>query len=178
MKKKLVGIFVVMLLISSAMTAIIFSDNTKVEASGREPQGGGCVNLDYDWVWERVQDFGNVIHNVNWSEGGENGIPKGRCWATAGENYTIAQILKPNMNGTDKSCGLSNYTELSIGYISGPNGLDPYNYPKQYSSKIVIHDYKLTIYNNSQLYLDIPYNEMFPIGVGDWSKSFWPRNNP
>jgi hypothetical protein len=53
-----------MLMISSATTMILFSDTVKVEASGGEPQGGG-TNLDYDYVWQRVQDFANVIYKVN-----------------------------------------------------------------------------------------------------------------
>ncbi|MBN1860026.1 MAG: hypothetical protein JW840_01040 [Candidatus Thermoplasmatota archaeon] len=118
MKKKIVGIFIIMLLISSAMTSILFSDNGKVEASGGGQQGSGRVNLDHDWIWERVQDFGNVIHYVNWSEGGENGIPKGRCWATAGEEYTINNILEPNINGQETACNLSEYKELLIGPLS------------------------------------------------------------
>jgi PKD repeat protein len=167
MKKKIVGIFVIMLMISGAMTSILFSDNSKVEASGGGQQGGTSVDLPYDWVWNYTQKFANVIHDVNWSENGENGIPKGRCWATAGENYTIAKILKPAMDGPNSTCGLTNYTNLSIGYISGIHGLEPgTNDPKQYSSKIVIHDYSLTIYNKSVLYRHLPYNETFPLGVG------------
>jgi hypothetical protein len=159
MKKKLVGIFITMLLISSAMIVILFSDIAKVEASGEGQESGGSVNLDYDWVWERVQDFGNVIHNVDWSKNGENGRPKGRCWATAGENYTIDEILRPNMNGTDKPCGLSEYRETLIGPLQS-------NLTRQYSSKIVIKDYNLTIKNNSVLYRYLPYSELFPFGVG------------
>jgi hypothetical protein len=166
MQKKVVGIFIVLLMISSAMTTILFSDKVKVEASGGGQQGGGDINLDYDWVWERVQDFGNVIHNVNWSEGGENDIPKGRCWATAGEDYTRHNIIYPYMGAPNNPCGLMNYTNLSIRYLSGEYGLEPEtNKPKQYSSKIVIHDFYLTIHNNNTTW-SIPYSELFPIGVG------------
>jgi hypothetical protein len=160
-RKKIVGIIVCMLLISSTTTIVLFSDTAKVEASGGGQQGGGCVNLDYDWVWERVQDFGNVIHNVNWSENGENGIPRGRAWATAGENYTRDTILWPKMGPIDNPCGLTNYTNLSIGYINSSAGYIPplRIRPKQYSSKIVVTNYGLSIYNNSIPYRTLPYSE-------------------
>ncbi|MFA5102238.1 MAG: M20/M25/M40 family metallo-hydrolase [Candidatus Thermoplasmatota archaeon] len=159
MNKKIIGIFIVMLMISSAMTTIMFSEKGPVEAS-EEPQNPG-MNLDYEYVWEQVQKFGNVIRDADYPDD----IKKGREWATAGENYTIDQILEPALNGTDKPCGLTNYTKLSIDYISGPNGLDPDGNPKQYSSKIVIKDYNLTIHNGDET-IYIPDNELFPLGVG------------
>ena len=166
MRKKIVDIIVCMLLISSTTTMVLFSDTVKVEASGGGQQGSSALNLPYDFVWSVAENFSNVIHNVNWSQNGGNGIPKGRAWATAGENYTIDEILEPNMNGTDKPCGLTGYTKLPIGYISGEHGLVPRtNNPKQYSSKIVIQDYNLTIYNGTNITY-IPYSEVFPMGVG------------
>jgi hypothetical protein len=155
MKKKIVGIFVIMLMISSAMTTILFSNNIKVEASGGEPQGGG-MNLDYEFVWNMTKRFGKVNNDTDWS--GENNIPKGRSWATAGENYTIAKILKPAMDGPNSTCGLTNYTNLSIGPLNS-------NLTRKYSSKIVIHNYGLTIHLGS-VTKRIPYSEMFPIGEG------------
>jgi hypothetical protein len=128
MRKKIVGIIICMLLISSTTTMVLFPDTVKVEASGGGPPDEK-INLDYDWVWLRVQDFANVIHKVNWSENGENDIPKGRSWATAGENYTINEILEPNMNGTDKPCGLTGYTKIY-------NRSDQSGSDRQYSSKI------------------------------------------
>jgi hypothetical protein len=163
----MVGIFVIMLMISSVMTTILFSNDVKVEASGDGPPGSSGVNLDYNYVWNMTNQFSNVIRNVNWSENGGNGIPKGRAWATAGENYTIKRILEPNMNGTGTNCSLSGYQELLIGYL--PDCYEPPEFlhrQKQYSSKIVINDYGLTIYNNSNPYKSIPYSELFPLGVG------------
>jgi len=161
MKKKMVGIFVVMLMISSALTTILFSDDGTVEASED-------VNLDYDWVWERVEDFANVIRKVNWSGNGENGIPKGRCWATAGENFTIDQILALNINGSSTPCGLTGFTILPIGYVDGDRGKEPFfNFKrKQYSTKIVINDYNLTLENGSEPNQSLPYSEFFPYGIG------------
>jgi hypothetical protein len=162
MKKKIIGILIIMLMISSALTTILFSDDGAVKANE-------VVNLDYDYIWDEVQYFANVIHNVNWSENGENGIPKGRSWATAGENYTINEILELNINGSSTPCGLTNYTLLPIGYVSGDRGLVPgtKHVAKKYSTKIVIQDYSLTL-ENLGVYPDqyIPYSELFPYGIG------------
>jgi len=152
-------------MVSSSMPAILFSETSNVKASGEEIQNG-VINLDYDYVWNLTEQFGNVIHDVNWSENGGNGIPKGRAWATAGENYTINEILEPNMNGTGTPCNLTGYTNLTIGYISGPNGLDSDGSPKEYSSKIDIQNYKLAIWNDNSFNRNMPFNESFPIGVG------------
>jgi len=166
-KKKMIGIFVVMLMISIVMTTILFSDDGTVEASED-------VNLDYDYVWLRVQSFANVIHYVNWSGNGENGIPKGRSWATAGENYTINEILDFNINGSGTPCGLTGFTKLRIGYVDGPRGEVPgKKRDKQYSTKIVIHDYNLTLINPGEPDQYIPYTESFPFGLG-----FLPRDHP
>jgi hypothetical protein len=157
MKKKIIGIFVVMLMISSAMTTILFSEKGPVEAS-EEPQNPG-MNLDYEYVWEQVQRFGHVIYNVNnWP----NDIKKGREWATAGEEYTIDNILKDAMDGPDKPCGLSEYAELPIGYIDQI----PFR-SRQYSSKIVISDYSLTLNYDGEPSLELSTDELFPMGIGN-----------
>ena len=151
-------------MISSAMTTILFPKKYNVEAIDEEslPE---VVNLDYDWVWDRIEDFGNVIYNVNWSENGENNIPKGRSWATAGENYTILEILYPNMGVPNNPCGLTGYNNITIGYIEGSHEPDHPLKPKQYSTKIVIENYNLTIHNGDDT-IYFPYSELFPFGVG------------
>jgi hypothetical protein len=94
-RKKIIGIFVIMLMISSALATVLFSHNGKVEASGGDQQGSQDIGLDFDFVWNMTDNFSKVIYRTNWS--GENNIPKGRSWATAGENYTILNILWKNM---------------------------------------------------------------------------------
>ncbi len=157
----MIGIFIVMLMISSALITILFSDHGTVEANDD-------VNLDYDYVWDEVQHFANVIHNVNWSGNGENSIPKGRSWATSGEDYTINEILDLNINGSNSPCGLTGYTLLPIKYVNTDRGKEPgsNNKPKQYSTKIVINDYSLTLENGSEPYQSLPYSEFFPHGIG------------
>ena len=142
---------------------VLFSDTVKVEASGGEPPDEE-INLDYDWVWLRVEDFANVIYDADWS--GENNIPKGRAWGTEGGNYTRINILRQNMNGLNKPCGLTEYQEIEIGYLPGSYEPGSCSLPKQYSSAMVVNDYGLMLYNNSQLYMDIPYSELFPFAVG------------
>jgi hypothetical protein len=158
LKKKIVGIFFVTLMLFSTMTVILYSNNVKVEASDGEQQGNGVVNLDYNWVWEQAQEFANVIYKTDWS--GEHDIPKGRSWATAGENYTIDNILEPNMNGTNTPCGLTEYKKLLIGSLPFPFR------SRQYSSKIVVQNFGFSINNNSVLYRIVPKTEMFPLAVG------------
>ena len=114
---------VCMLMIFSSMTIFLHSGNDTVKASGGEPTGNG-VGLNNSFIVNTAYQFSQVIYNANWS-GSENNIPKGRSWATAGENYTINHILKPLMNGIVNPCGLTGYKELPIGYVSGPRGLDP-----------------------------------------------------
>jgi hypothetical protein len=157
LKKKIVGIFVIMLLISSAMTTIIVYKKGLVEAS-EEPQINR-MNLDYNWVWNRTIEFGEVIYNV---EEWPNDIKKGREWGTAGERYTIDNILKDVMDGVDNPCGLSEYKELRIGYLEP----DPNSEPKQYTSKIVITDYGLTIHKEGEDPEEVSTDELFPLGIG------------
>jgi hypothetical protein len=77
MRKKIVGIFVCMLLISSTTTMVLFSDTVKVEASGGGPPSSQEIGLDYDFVWNMTDNFSKVIYRTDWSD--ENNIPKGRC---------------------------------------------------------------------------------------------------
>lgn len=153
----MIGICIVMLMVSSVMTTMIFSEDDTVKAN-EEPQDPG-MNLDYDWVWNRTKDFSEVIYNVNnWP----NDIKKGREWGTEGENFTVDRILEPAMNGTDKPCGLSGYKELPIGYID-----QVFFRSRQYSSKIDITDYGLTINFLGEPYLELPSSELFPMGIGN-----------
>jgi hypothetical protein len=154
LKKKIVGIFVIMLMIFSAVTTVFYSNDGKVEASDGEQQSSVGVNLDFDWVWSEVKNFSWVVNRTDWS--GEHNIPKGRSWATAGENYTIDNILIHEWR---------NFTNPAFEFqklLIGPINDEPYN-KRLYSNKIVINDFGLTTENPSET---IPYSEMFPIGIG------------
>ncbi len=70
------------------------------------------------------------------------------------------------MYGENNVCGLTEYKELPIEYVDGPRGEDPDENPKEYSTKIDILDYNLDIYEDSTLTHDIPYEELFPYGIG------------
>ena len=164
--KKIESVMVCMLMILSSMAIILHPDNETVKASGGEPTGNG-VGLDNDFIVNISKNISQVIYHANWN-GSENHIPKGRSWATAGENYTISHILKPNMNGADKVCGLTGYQEILIQNVTGPRGLIPYSkiIRKEYSSKINITDYSLSLYNNGIFYKNLSYSECFPFGRG------------
>jgi len=151
MKRKIIGILCCMLIVVSTITTIIYTNDIKVKASGGGQQGGqGDIGLDFQFVWNMSKNFSEVVHKANWSKT-DNGIPRGREWATEGENYTITNILYPNMGIPNNPCGLTNYTNLSIGPLQS-------NLSRKYSSKIVIKDYNLTINSSSQLALDTIFN--------------------
>jgi hypothetical protein len=153
--KKIIVFLVCVLMITSGI--LLMPQNMDVRADDYQHHNGeNEIGLNTTYVWEMVKQFCNVTKNADWSQ--ENNIPKGRSWATAGENYTIDHILKPQWeNFTDPV-----FQKLPIGYIDE----DPYK-NRLYSNKIVIQDFNLTIENPSKT---IPISEMFPIGIGDDSK--------
>lgn len=153
--KKIIAFLVCALVITSGI--LLMPQNTDVRADGyQHPSGENEIGLNTTYVWEMVKKFCNVTRLTDWSV--ENNIPKGRSWATAGENYTIDNLLKPQWeNFTDPV-----FQKLPI----GPINVEPYD-KRLYSNKIVIQDFDLTIENPSKT---IPISEMFPIGIGrDWA---------
>ncbi len=150
--KKIVAFLLCMLVITNGI--LLIPKNTDVRADNYQHHNGeNEIGLNTTYVWEMVKQFCNVTFDADWSE--ENNIPKGRSWATAGENYTIDNILKRQWeNFTDPV-----FQKLPIGPIT----YGPYK-DRLYSNKIVINDYNLTINTNPPKYL--PYNETFPIGIG------------
>jgi len=158
--KKSFAFFICILLIFVSIP--IYKQNNSVEANVPVQQN---KILDNDYVLNRTRLFANVIYHSDWS-GPENFIPKGRSWATAGENYTENLIL----NDID-ICGLNNATKLQLGYVSGLNGFerdkngDLLPATKKYTTKVIIRDYKLTIHDGSNVW-DVPMSELYPFGIG------------
>jgi hypothetical protein len=74
MRKKIIGVFVCMLMIISAMTTILYSNNVKVEASGGGGGGNG-VGLDYDFMWNVTNHLSDIINTSYLG----NVIRKGGC---------------------------------------------------------------------------------------------------
>ncbi len=152
LKKKILTIVFCMLLITTSLF-VNFYENTNVKAETGGERDSSSISSLNDYVWQRLENISDVVNDANYY----NGIPKGRAWATAGEDYTIDRILIPV---------LENYTEnwqkLPIGYVD-----DEEYRERQYSSKIVIEDYGLTINDDSYPWeKSIQYSDMFPIGVG------------
>ena len=153
MKKKIIVLVIVMLLSISGIQLVFNDVNVEAESGGGESGNSGIQTLN-DYVWNLLVNLTDVVHLT---PDYLNDIPRGRAWATAGENYTIKHILKP---------ALENYTEgfqkLLIGPICGKL--------RQYSSKIVYNDYGLTIQNDSSepypFAQEMPYSELFPMGIG------------
>ncbi|HIG99830.1 MAG TPA: hypothetical protein HA258_04535, partial [Thermoplasmata archaeon] len=152
MRGKKIVTFLLSILVGTSGILLI-PKNSDVRADGyQNPSGENEIGLNTTYVWELVKRFGNVTFDADWSE--ENNIPKGRSWATAGENYTIDNILINEWRNFTNPA-FDEYQKLLIGPIIGKTRL--------YSNKIVIKDFDLTIANPSKT---IPITEMFPIGIG------------
>jgi hypothetical protein len=165
MKKKIVGIFISMLVITSGIVIIIDKNEVKASAGGGGEGAAGEIGLNTTFVWRVLQELCNVTHANIWS--GENNIPKGRCWATAGENYTILEILKPAM---EIDCGLDEVHNIAIEHVIGMPTW-------RYSSKVVPLNFRLTINHQDYPYpATVPIEELFvaPTGVTglNWNYSF------
>jgi|GEM_PF-2884419 len=158
MRGKKIASFLLCILVGTSGIVLI-PKNSDVRADGyQNTSGENEIGLNTTYVWELVKRFGNVTFDADWSE--ENNIPKGRSWATAGENYTIDNILINEWRNFTNPA-FDEYQKLLI----GPIDKEPYK-DRLYSNKIVIKDFDLTIENPEKI---IPNSEMFPIGIG-WSE--------
>ena len=187
MRKKIIGIFICMLMICGTLTTILYSNNIKVEASGGGQQNGqGAIGLDYQFLWNMSKNFSDVVYKADWNKNYNgipgHGIPRGREWATEGENYTISHILRRYMNGSGTLCNLSDYREIPIGSLGDGWG---------YSSKEICRNFNLTINNPDYPFpKTMPLSEVFPFPAGykDWltgntdvnytftNEVLWPKN--
>jgi len=149
MKKKIVGIFICMLMITGGIVITFNKEEVKAEVGDG---GGGTaedIGLNTTYIWSILRELCNVTYKADYTE--NFNIPRGREWATAGENFTISKILLPQMNYT---CHLTNPHNLSIEYYAD----DPRFLPWEYSSKVVLEDFNLTINND-----DYPFPNLIPI---------------
>ncbi len=166
--KKIIVIFVCMLMISTTLF-VRFNETLTVKAdTGEGGESGESISSLNDYVWGQLLNISDVVNLADY----HNNIPKGRAWATAGENYTIDSILIPQL---DQFCGENNTEKLLIDYI--PLSYEPGTLiPKKYSSKIVINDYNLTVNSEEEIPFEnpIPYSELFPMGIG--TKSIFGNN--
>jgi hypothetical protein len=134
-----------MLLIISAMTTILYTNNTTVKASGGDSNG---VGLDYNFMWNVTKNLSNMIYT---SYPG-NVIRKGRMFGTPGEQEAAYYFYHDIMT---QSLNLENVRELQLGPIED-------NKDWYYTSKIDILDYNLTINQPDYPYPKrLPYNESF-----------------
>jgi hypothetical protein len=130
-------------------------NNSEVKASGSEQITGPLINLDFDFVWQATENISNVIYDATYDN---PKIKKGRAWATAGENYTHDDVLIPYLEGSNY-CNFSDVDKLQIGYLSQRP-------EKNYSSKIITKDFRLSISHDTATYpwqTPIPYSEIFPV---------------
>jgi len=154
-KRKFTTFLLCMLVITSGICLLPKHIDVKADTYTPDIENDGCINLTY--IWQMVERVANVVYDADWSQ--ENNIPKGRAWATAGERYTIDQILVPQFE---------NFTQDDFEFQKlpiGPIDIEPYN-KRLYSNKIILNDFSLTTTNPSRT---IPITELFPMGIGvDW----------
>ncbi len=151
MRKK-ISVLIVMLLMCLS-SVLIMPDELKVEASGGGGGGGGGGNvstfLDYDYLWNRINDISKVIYY------GYNGkdIRKGRFFGSKGAKYAAEEIIEKQMNNT----GLENVKRDKIEHND-----PPYN-DRNYTTLIDAIGYNLTVNNESYDYSYVNKSEFFPI---------------
>ena len=164
MRKKIIGILIcIMLLTTGVLTTLIIPEKTHVAAYPKE-ESKEEMGLDMDYIWMRLENFSNVTYKAY----DTTDIPKGRSFGSIGGNYTIWNILEPEMRNT------SNLTNITIERLQT---IDTER--NNYSSIINVSDFSLTVnpvvsstypYENP-----IPKKEMFPIAVKTKDEN-WTRN--
>jgi hypothetical protein len=175
MSRRIIGIFMCLLMIGSAFTAIVFHNETKVEAIGGGG-GGGVAGLPYDYLWNKTQLISNVIKDAYHGPD----IRMGRAFGSKGDYYTAYNILRQAMNATN----LSNVHTEKLGPI---NRLGKFDW--NYNMKVEATDFQLTINNasnNTYPYpRNVPKNETFAfasgavnniVGSTDWFSASYKRD--
>lgn len=127
MLRKFLSILVCMLLI--ATTFVNIPTDVNVKASG-EGEGESEYLLDLDYIWWLTGELCNVTYDAY----GPGEIPRGRFFGSKGGNYTVHEILKPEM---DIRIGLENVKNLSIGDLESTN--------KEYTTVMWVNDFSLEI---------------------------------
>lgn len=152
MKKKIFVVIVTLLMCLSAI--VIIPNDSKVEATsgGGDNREDNSIGLDLEFVWNVTNDLANVVHNYP-----DGMIPKGRAFGTWGDIWT-ANYLKDVMS---IDLELENVQKLQIGHI-------PNSKRENYSTKVEVNDYSLSIYHSDPLcqypYQNpVPWSEVFPV---------------
>jgi len=156
MKRKIIGLIIIVLLCGSSV--VIVNEDVDV---GATPGGGGeggdnnSMVLDYNYIWEQLRDLCNVTYKYP-----PGLIPKGRSFGSWGGAHTVTDILIPQMNVT---ISLDDVHTEKIQHINYPVEIK-----KNYTSIIDVNDFQLTVNNDNYLYPDhhVPKKESFAIASG------------
>ena len=152
MKQKLFVIFVTLMMCLTTIQIINHNDFEVKAIPGGDGGGENVTGLDFDFMWNVVEDLSYVVHNPSIYPDGV--IHKGRAFGSEGDLWTKNYIY----NKMNNNFNLSNVEELNIEPIDKPK------YWLWYYNYIVDPvDFDLTINgNNYPFENDVPKNEVFP----------------
>jgi hypothetical protein len=164
MKRKIIGIFVCLMLLSTIITTVI-NPKGNISKAVEVPQS---ESLDYNYIYNKTVEFANVIYMYNQTD-----IPKGRHFGSKGGIYTKDNILIPEMT---TNLNLENITVEQLKYIDENNN--------NYSCLINVSDFRITVNTTG----DYRYGNPIPmkeVGIvpgrdfnikKNWSKTIWSNN--
>lgn len=109
MRKKIIGIFVCIMLVLTAVVIIVPKD-LNVEATSDEGEEKESTGLDYEYIYNITKRLSFIINDTTIYPPGT--IPKGRFFGTEGEQYAAREILQDEM--------------LSMGLYNPCSGPEPY----------------------------------------------------
>jgi len=144
MKKKIICIFICMLLINTIIIFLPRDINVMAEDTSEDEYID--IGIDDEYIWRILGDLCNVTYDAY----DENDIPKGRSFGSKGEHYTVDKILFPEMQD---HIGLEDVNQEQIKHI---DGIDT----KYYTTIINMTDFQLIINNASDT--PYPYNKYMP----------------
>ena len=142
-------------LVLSMVNILLISNDDKVLASaggGNDGDGNCNMGINLSYIWEITQKLANVTYDAY----NETDIPRGRAFGSKGAQFTIDEILEPEMNYT---IGLEDVHTEQIQHIPDSE--------KNYTSIINMTDFELTINNDNYPYENpVPKTEMYVIPNG------------
>lgn len=150
MKKKILGIFISLLMLATCIGPTIFTEN-ELNVKATTPTEGN-VGLDYDTIYENLETLSYVVFNESLKD---HGIYKGRDFGTKGDWWSADKIVDWMIEFSTNLTG-SHVEKESIGYYHDDND---YWFPK----KSDIEGFQLQLKNGIHEAFTISTNESMPV---------------